>query len=526
MKLYFALPKKLYKHPIMMRAVEEINKYFKENNILIESFFNPATDFDKLGIKVPDSLKGENEREKFIQNCCMDMALKYCDGIVYMNTFTKKGNMSFTPGVKAEVNYILKKQQQYRDSYGDSKIRIFRLYLTNTGDIDTTKIEGIEELSNQTIKEWVEQLYEKYTPESQGWTLKTIDDYLRLYKTQPKMLEYLYQQCYDPELTKIGVHGILKHKSFVYETSDRRKSIGENGEEIPRFSCHEKGIHYTGRHAYANPRSQLFETVCPYFISNKLFHNRIYEQIPKFPKGTETDDITNLIIANRVIHKFMYIFDPIVHEKGVCLRNKDGGGSGGGGSGTGKPIISKDGKYIPDPSLIKGVEVLIDLDIKKEAKDVGLDFFSSVIYAEYKLALRLLLVRLLGDNYDTKDVKIMFSGNGLYIILRKYIDFGERGVKDYRVHELAWEIMRESYDKTLESNGIKYLQIEQGYGWNRYFKLAFTIHASKERMSIPLNVDQMLNNPKYIEYIDENSSIQNLLDNKVKSADILDASGW
>jgi hypothetical protein len=503
MKLYLALPKKLYDHKIMPKAVAEIEKYFKENNIPIESFFNPATDFDKLGIKIPDSIKGEFEIEQFIQNSCIEMALKNCDGIVYMNTFTKTGNISFTPGVKAEVNNKLKEQQKQ----GDDKIRIFRIQLTNTGDIDTAQILGIGELSIKNIDESIERLYQKYTPEKQGWTLKSIDDYLKLYKVQPEMLEHLYNQCYDEELTKIGVHGILKHKSFIYETKSG----------IPKLLCHDPTHYgYNNRHAYPNPVSQTFETACPYFLNTKLFHNRIFELIPKFPLLTETDEIVNIIVQNRVIHKFMYMFDPVVHKIGVCLRNKE----------TGRPIVNKEGKYVPDPKLIKGVQILIDLDIKKSAKIADLDFFSPVIYTEYVKALDLLLARLLDKNYNTKDVKIMFSGNGLYIILRKYIDFSESGVKNYYVHELAWELIRDSYQKTLWDNKIKYLQIEKGYGWNRYFKLAGTLHASKERVSIPLNVDKMLNDPNYFNYILENSSIQNLSDNKVRYLDILNASGW
>jgi len=492
MKLYFALSKTLYKHPISSKAVDEIYKYFNINNIKIESFFNSATDFEKLDIKIPSSLISENEKEKFIQNSCIEKSLRYCDSLVYMNTFTQTGNVSFTNGVKAEVNYALK-----------NNMRIFQIYLTNTGNVDTSEIKEIKEMSTYNIKNSVEELYKKHTPENQEWTLKTINDYLKLYKTQPEMLEYLHEQCYNNELSKIGVHGIVNHKSFIYETNITNK--------IPYFSCHD---HYIYKHSYANPKSQILVTECPYFRSNKLFHNKIYERIPKFPD--EIENMINIIIRNRIIHKLMYIFDPLVHNRGVCLRNEE----------TGYPIISKEGKYIPDPKLIKGVQILIDLDIKKQSKDEGLNFFTPTIYNEYVKSLRLLLPSMLGENYNTKDVKIMLSGNGLYIILRKYINFKEYNVQNYHKHELTWEILRENYENVLKNNNIKHLQIEKGYGWNRYFKLAGTLHASKERVSIPLNVESMINNPDYIKYIDENSKIQNLLDNKVKFIDILNNSEW
>lgn len=482
------MPLELYNAPVIDIAEKALFEYLDRNRIKIDSYFRPdrPDGVKNLNISIPSNLNDhEHAKELYVESSILQR-LNKCDGFVFINSYTKRNNNpKFGPGLLIELEDSLRK---------DRKIfKIFtKLDLSKSEKlIECIGIKEIMEMNIDTIKQEVDKLYMIHSPEEQGWTLKRVEDYRKFYENQPAIKELMKKLCYNKDIEKIGVSGILPYISNAYM---------RNSELL---DCHK---HYGYKHGYIDPTKQNYWTICPFLENKDEYHMVTFTGIPRFPDNEL--EIMQLLTKNRVIHKFTYIFDPIVYEKGPCLRNE-----------TGKPILNKDNKLILDEKLVKGAEFLIDIDIRDTVKDTGKNFFNIEIYDEYVKVVRFLI----GDNI--KDYKLMFSGNGIYIIKKRYYEFEKLNTtfNDYR---LKYKSLMENKNIEIQKVGIKYLMLDHNHGWNKYFKMAFTLHASKERVSIPLNVEEFLDNQKYIKYIDENSSIKNLLENKVSAKDILTDSKW
>lgn len=472
--LYFAHSRMLYDHPLETKAIYDIHRILKPKELV-----DPNSLFKKLKEEGKTDLNEISKREYFKKS------LSYCDSIVYINTFTDKGNPTFTDGVFDELSDSLWR-----------KLKIYRIYLTDTGNINTTKIERIAEINQQTIQNEMVEKYKRYTSESQNWSLKTIKDYIKLHENNPEIRDFMKNQCYDPEIEKIGaVHGILPWISNLWMTNDRQEI------KLQKCLC---GLD-NNRHAYIDPKSQIHIVHCPYMSTGWQDHPTSFTKVRKFP----TEDIIQIAAQNRTIHKFMVLFDKSVHEFGTCLRHPD----------TNIPILDRDRKFILNPRLIIGAQPVIDIDILSDVKGSGKNFFTKEIFEEYRKSIYLLVSYL-----DMKDILIMFSGNGIYIIL-PVISFKQRNI-NYKIFDDTWRTTTKDMQKILDANKIKYLQIEEGYGWNRYFKLSGTPHASKERIAIPINKDKFLDYTIDSKYIDENSKINDYLNGEIKFTDTIKESNW
>ncbi|MBU1067349.1 hypothetical protein KKE60_06150, partial [Patescibacteria group bacterium] len=118
--------------------------------------------------------------------------------------------------------------------------------------------------------------------------------------------------------------------------------------------------------------------------------------------------------------------------------------------------------------------------------------------------------------------RLQFSGNGIYIELEP-MDFKKEDTT-YDEFEAIWKgnnltkklgqnSEMEKMQNILEIAGIKYLTLER-YSWNQYFKLPFSFHADKERVSIPINKDVSFDT-NMRKYIDEMSSIKRGLNENI-----------
>lgn len=138
-------------------------------------------------------------------------------------------------------------------------------------------------------------------------------------------------------------------------------------------------------------------------------------------------------------------------------------------------IAFADGSPIKDYNKIVGIRPIFDIDIKNEYKQSDA-FFKDSIFNEYERTLELFLKYYELDEF----CRIMFSGNGLYIDLgeHKFDYFDCDGFDEF---DAEWRLIRKTMQKLMDENGINKLQIEKGYGWNRYFKAPFGFHAKSEK---------------------------------------------
>lgn len=405
-----------------------------------------AFPLDKYVIRLPSDYMKEfnnatfgmerHERDKWISRKFLEMVDK-CDVFVYTNIYSKDGNILFTKCVRNELSRAIELGKD-----------IYRLYV-ETGKIILQKMD----------KPYFDTIVNSCDYSMKGWVLKSVDDYIKYYKNNKEALVLIN----DYFQSKIGVNIVIPHRNYVYE-------IENYGTEKYR-GCKK---HKNERHSIILPR-QEFTKLCPYTLDtwNWTEYNTI--MLNPFPK--EIKEIRDLISRTRTLHKLMYCLD----KERKCDYSKEGIATIINGK-----IAFADGSPIKDYNKIVGIRPIFDIDIKNEYKQSDA-FFKDSIFNEYERTLELFLKYYELDEF----CRIMFSGNGLYIDLgeHKFDYFDCDGFDEF---DAEWRLIRKTMQKLMDENGINKLQIEKGYGWNRYFKAPFGFHAKSERISIPLNINERL----------------------------------
>lgn len=448
-----------------------MNKYFSrptylydtdtERNLLklLETPSDSVIRFDN--IPVPPVRLKELAREKWLcQNYFFPLIYK-CDMFVYTFGFdneAKKGSNEV--GVKGELNYALYKKKP-----------IYRIYIDKNGS------GRIVEMNNDTFQ----KIYNNNKVFREKWVLKSIDDYREFYRNNIEAVELIRNQFKEFMLEdvgrlsggKCGKQPIIPHRNTLWITNEFKSQF-----VLKRCNIH--GIN----HGFIDSRKQMVETYCPYYSTGNLkpaYGKRKLDYIDEY-------NLRELILSSRVIHKLCWIIDDSGFEKfGFCVKDENG-----------KIILQKDGDVIADIDKIVGIEPVFDIDIKNEVKETGKNFFDKDIFAEYLDAIKI-CEGFVKDEMCGMEYKRGFSGNGVYFIFDPILFLNvpdEDGDKYYNTNSGSflknWLGWIGDIQKKFDDKGLKSLRLENLYGWNRYFKVMGTLHASKERIAIPLNKDEVL----------------------------------
>jgi len=455
----------------------------KEYRKVVESVFP----LNQNIIKMPSDYMGElnkategmkkRDREKYISAFFLKK-VEECDVLVYTNIYTKDGNVLFTRGVRGELNRALELGKD-----------VYRLYLHD--DIKNRgKSIGLQKMDMS----YFVGVVNSYIYKTDIWALKSVSDYIKFYDNNPEAIE-LMQKYFQ---SKIGVSIAIPHYNYVYEIE--KYGAGK----FRGCKKHNTGIGMNSRHSIILSK-QEFTKKCPYLEDKWIWADYSTVKLNPFPFGM--DGIIDLIKKTRTLHKLMYILEDRgekcdYSKEGIAYVNEDG------------KIPFERGKPVKDYRKIAGVRPLFDIDIKDEYKQID-SFFEDSIFNEYQKTIDLFF-----KYYDIdKDVRGIFSGNGLYIDLgeKTFESFDCSGFEEF---DSEWSSIRKTMQEIMNENGIKRLQIEKGYGWNRYFKTVFSFHAKSERISIPLNINESLDK----EWIEEMTNIKLGLEQNI-SEEIIDRAG-
>lgn len=205
------------------------------------------------------------------------------------------------------------------------------------------------------------------------------------------------------------------------------------------------------------------------------YHNKNYQALTEF----------------WCIHSLMYIFNPIVLDWMDSLNHK---------------------KIITDN--IVGLNAVIEIDSPEEPnsdKAKRTSFFDYI--NEFNTTINHIDKKLenIGENYN-----IMFSGNGIYIILEGYY---ENNLRDYVLNFINLvDVMKE--DEGL-GNNLKVHVDNKSAPWNDYFKLPFTFHEKRPRISIPLPKGEIQK-----DWLDNVTSTNNVLNDYTIIDEIIKNCEW
>ena len=190
------------------------------------------------------------------------------------------------------------------------------------------------------------------------------------------------------------------------------------------------------------------------------------------------------------VHSYMYVFDKRVLEWTDLENRKD----------------------IMKESLV-GINAVIELDSpedKNSDKAKRTSFFDYVHH--FNEAINIIDKRLteLGEDYN-----LMFSGNGIYLLLEGY--YGDN-LNDYVDNFI-------NLNDNLRENGLgdnlKVHVDNRAAPWNDYFKCPFTFHEKRPRMSIPLPKGELDEN--WIRFV---SYTENITYDYDIVNEIIKKSGW
>ncbi len=395
-----------------------------------------------------DRLKGR-KKEKAIMDLCF-REIDECAGFVY---FIENG-VEIGNGLRDEVGHALAKKKKIFRIFDEGIVKMNKEYIYNV----------VDRWNNDLV--WRDK-----------WALKTSEDYSEWYRINGEAVDLIKKQF---EIGQVNGNG------------NGNVDGGNFGDVavIPHYnSCHKTGnfggVIWTGcqehpgeQHAFIDPRYREMLITCPY-TGNKM-------PAPGYSKlkldRMKDLDIEELLAMSRTIHRTMNIFDESVFTQGIVLRDSSGN------------IVTNGGLPIADVRKIIGCIPVIDLDIKKDFKDLvdnsgKKGFFNRDIFADYGTVLGILR-DYMDKEWPGVQWKLGFSGNGLYAILERMI-FNEVGF-GYGIWLKEWEQKRTILEGVLKRNGIKSIAVEKKYGWNRYFKVVFTFHLSYDRVAIPLNKEEEL----------------------------------
>lgn len=133
-----------------------------------------------------------------------------------------------------------------------------------------------------------------------------------------------------------------------------------------------------------------------------------------------------------------------------------------------------------------GLNLIIELDAPYDSLERGakrLNFFDFI--DEFNRC-----VNIIGKYLDDvgEEYNIMFSGNGIYIMLEGFYEIDS--LLDYKENFIRlMDNIKE--DNSELDNPIKVHIDNKSCPWNDYFKIPFTFHEKRPRISIPLSKDEI-----------------------------------
>lgn len=195
---------------------------------------------------------------------------------------------------------------------------------------------------------------------------------------------------------------------------------------------------------------------------------------------TIPDAITNTYSPLKdywTVHSYMYIFNEcVLNWTNLSMR-----------------------KEIMKNSLV-GLNAVIELDspeVPNSETAVRTSFFDYI--QDFDLAINHIDKKLtnLGEDYN-----LMFSGNGIYIILEGYY---EDNLQDYITNFI--NLIDTLKEVEGLGNSLKVHVDNKSAPWNDYFKIPFTFHEKRQRISIPLPKEKL--DEEWIDYISHTDNIIN-----------------
>jgi len=189
-----------------------------------------------------------------------------------------------------------------------------------------------------------------------------------------------------------------------------------------------------------------------------------------------------LLTKYNCIHSFMYTFDKKVLE-----------------------WVDQDVAINLYRASTVGINAIIEIDSPYKTEKEGsprLDIMDFI--PELNKTLSIIIKRLdeLGEEYY-----ILFSGNGVYIILEGYyprLDNEIERLQDYKDNFIN---LFENLQKDGFGNPLKVHIDNSGAPWNDYMKIPFTFHEKKPRMSIPLSKEEI--DGKWLRQVSDVNNIMN-----------------
>lgn len=447
MKIFFSMPTDLYFTELEREYRKVVESIFPLDDSSQKNMIRFPSDYMDILNKATEGMK-RRDREKYISAFFLKK-VEECDVLIYTNTYTRDGNILFTRGVRGELNKGLELGKG-----------VYRLYLDKDGENGKGKPIRLQKMNISYFNTIVDSY--DYSVREKEWVLKSVNDYIKFYENNPEAIGLMKKYFQS----NIGISIAIPHHNYVYE-------IENYG--IEKFRGCKK--HSNGRHSILLPNQEMTK-LCPYTEDKWIWADYFTVKLKPFP--SDMSGIRNLLYKTRTLHKLMYVLkdsgDSCDYSKeGIAYVDKDSG-----------KIPFERGKPVKDYRKIVGVRPLFDIDIKDEVKVVDA-FFEDSIFNEYQKTIDLFF-----KYYDIdKDVRGIFSGNGLYIDLgeKTFDSFDCSGFEEF---DSEWSSIRKTMQEIMNENGIKKLQIEKGYGWSRYFKTVGTFHAKSERVSIPLNINEEL----------------------------------
>lgn len=461
MRVYLGQPTDFYKDDDIQKLyIHNVKNSFKSmglGDIADNDIENPATYI------LPETDKKGAAKEKFYMITIFQPAIDRCEAFVYTYNFDIKGNIYLTEGVKKELKYAMSKNK-----------RIFKLILfkDNFGKIQFKEMVSMDKQSMETIILGSGMSNKKILD---NWVLKSLKDYQLWLDNNKEFIDFLNFQfkTYNLKHENGAKHAVVPHHSSLYATNEH--SI------VDWVMCR----YHQYPHAFIDPRFQEKKITCSFLRNEDTYSLPNYSQW-KWDYLGEIP-IRNLFLKSRTIHKSMFIFKEQTFHKGdggIVLRIP------------GKQSV----KGVYDYTKMVGVEPVIDIDITPAYKDKGYTFFDKRIFDQY-IKVQKLLHKFMENRLPGIDYKFGFSGNGLYLYIEPFI-FEDVG---WNFNDFFWfwkdapehsgekkNTIAYLINKMLENNSINALRLESTYAWRSYFKAMGTFHLYLERISAPLNKDEVI----------------------------------
>lgn len=164
-----------------------------------------------------------------------------------------------------------------------------------------------------------------------------------------------------------------------------------------------------------------------------------------------------------------------------------------------------------------GLNAVIDLD---SPDDPGSNYAKRLTFFDYIDDFNNVINRIdkfLGDY--TTDYNLQFSGNGIYINLEGY--YGDDILEEDCARDMFINLLDNLREKQGLDNKLKVHVDNAGAPWNDFFKLPFTFHETKSRVSIPLPKGELDG-----EWINRVSNVNNITTDKSIVNEIIKKAKW